>query len=128
MQHTMTKTSFFLLGWLGLSLAAHGAAPRANDYPTLERVLYVHECIAAHPGYSNYEMVSKCSCAIDAMAREVKYEDYMAMSTASKATTIAGERGGAIRDVESMQAIIKRYRARQAKVNAGCFISPGGRP
>ncbi len=49
---------------------------RANDFPTVDRVLYVQECMKTNPGPS-YEMVNKCSCALDALAREVKYEDYV---------------------------------------------------
>jgi hypothetical protein len=116
-----------LLFLLGLPLAAHGAshgtAP-ANDFPTVDRVLYVQECIAAHPGTSTFEMTHKCSCALDALAKEVKYAEYVDLSTASKATTIGGERGSYIRDSEKLQADIKRYRALQAKVNKGCFNGP----
>lgn len=104
-------------------MVAHGAAP-ANDFPTVDRVLYVQECIAAHPGTGSFEMTNKCSCALDALAKEVKYAEYVQLSTASKAATIGGERGGYIRDSEKLQADIKRYRALQAKVNKGCFIGP----
>lgn len=116
-----------LLGLPCLSIAVHAAAP-ANDFPTLDRVLYVQECIAAHPGTGNFEMTSKCSCALDALAREIRYADYVELSTASKATTIGGERGGYIRDSEKLQAEIKRYRALQAKVQKGCFIGPATGP
>ena len=123
----MTRT-LRLLCLLALPMAAHGAARHgaapANDFPTVDRVLYVQECMAAHPGASTFEMINKCSCALDALAKEIKYEDYVEMSTASKATTIGGERGGYIRDSEKLQAEIKRYRALQAKVNKGCFIGP----
>jgi hypothetical protein len=112
-----------LLCLLGLPMVAHGASP-ANDFPTVDRVLYVQECIAAHPGTGNFEMTNKCSCALDALAKEIKYAEYVQLSTASKATTIGGERGGYIRDSEKLQADIKRYRALQAKVNKGCFIGP----
>jgi hypothetical protein len=111
MRHTLAAT---------LCLAAFAA--HANDFPTVDRVLYVQECIAAHPG-PNFEMVNKCSCALDALAREVKFDDYTEMSTAAKATSIGGERGGYIRDVEMFQKDIKRYRELTAKVNKGCFIN-----
>jgi hypothetical protein len=118
------KKTLRLLFLLGLPMAAaHGASP-ANDFPTVDRVLYVQECIAAHPGTGNFEMTNKCSCALDALAKEIKYTEYVQLSTASKATSIGGERGGYIRDSEELQADIKRYRALQAKVNKGCFIGP----
>ena len=48
--------------------AITAAAP--EPYPTSERVLYVNQCMRDHPG-AFYEMVNKCSCAIDAMARDI---------------------------------------------------------
>jgi len=102
------------------ALAALPAA--ANDFPTLERVLYVQECMRAHPG-PQFEMVSKCSCALDALAKEVKFDDYVTMSTITNALTIGGERGGALRDNDSVKPEAKRYRELQAQVQKSCFIT-----
>lgn len=106
-----------------LPLAAIGlAAQAANDYPTVERVMYVHECMRQHPG-NHYEMVSKCSCVIDKIAEKVSYDDFESMSTATNANTIGGERGNAIRDVASVQDEIKRFRTLQAESKKACFIN-----
>jgi hypothetical protein len=99
------------------------AAVHANDFPTVDRVLYVQECMRAHPG-PQFEMINKCSCALDALAREVKHADYVTMSTISKAKSIGGERGGSIRDVPSLEPQAKRYRELQTKAEKGCFINP----
>lgn len=104
-------------------LSAAAAPALANDFPTVDRVLYVQECIRDNPG-PNFEMVNKCSCALDALAREVKYEQYMEMSTIAKAMSIGGERGNDLRDNETLKAPLKRYRELQAKVQKGCFINP----
>jgi hypothetical protein len=69
-------------------------------------------------------MVNKCSCALDALAREVKYDDYVNMSTIANAISIGGERGREVRDNESVKPQIKRLRELQAKVQQGCFITP----
>lgn len=111
-----------------LSLAAFAlstsAVPAvANDFPTVDRVLYVQECMRDNPG-PNFEMVNKCSCALDALAREVKYEQYVEMSTIAKAMSIGGERGNDLRDNDTLKAPLKRYRELQAKVQKGCFINP----
>jgi hypothetical protein len=103
-----------------------GGAARANDFPTADRVLYVQECMRAHPG-PQFEMINKCSCALDALARDVSYDDYVTMSTISKATPMAGERGGAIRDAPSLAPQVKRYRELQAKAEKGCFINSGAK-
>ena len=95
----------------------------ANDFPTVERVLYVQECMKANPG-PNFEMVNKCSCALDALAREVKYDDYVNMSTIVNAVSIGGERGSELRDNESIKPQIKRFRDLQARVQKSCFIAP----
>lgn len=99
------------------------ATARDNDFPTVGRVLYVQECMSTRPG-SNFEMTNKCSCAVDAMAAEISYEDYVTMTTMMKARSIGGERGGTLRDNESLDAPIKRYRDLQAKVLKGCFLTP----
>ena len=49
-------------------------------------------------------MVNKCSCALDAMAREVKHEDYVTMQTSFvNAISIGGERGSELRDNETVK-------------------------
>lgn len=103
-------------------LALSGVAA-ANDFPTVDRVLYVQECMKANPG-PNYEMVNKCSCALDAIAREVKHEDFVTMQTVVNAISIGGERGSELRDNETVKPQIKRYRELQAKAQQGCFIAP----
>lgn len=109
---------------LALTCAALGSAlanDTPNDYPTIDRVQYVQECMATHPG-PQFEMMNKCACAMDAMARELKYDDYMALSTAAKATSIGGERGSYIREAPALQKDIKRYKELQVKVEKGCFL------
>ncbi len=108
------------------ALSMAGAGAFANDFPTMDRVLYVQECIRLHPG-PQFEMIAKCSCALDAFASEVKYDDYVTISTVSKAMTIGGERGGAIRDAPSLAPLAKRYRELQLKSEKACFITPEAR-
>jgi hypothetical protein len=99
------------------------ALAQANDFPTVDRVLYVQECMRNNPG-PNYEMVNKCSCALDKLAGEVKFADYVNMNTIVNAVSIGGERGGTLRDNESLKPQIARYRELQAKARKACFIGP----
>jgi hypothetical protein len=96
---------------------------RANDFPTVDRVLYVQDCMRINPGPS-FEMTSKCSCALDNLAGEVKYDDYVTMTTVVNAVSIGGERGGELRDNETLKPHIKRYRDLQARAYKACFITP----
>lgn len=106
-------------------LLALGAAPAAaNDFPTLDRVLFVQECMRDNPG-QYYEMVSKCACALDALASEVSYEDYMKMNTSSLANSIGGERGSYIRSNDELRGEIRRFREIRARIYKGCFIGVG---
>ena len=106
-----------------LALAAFSAPARAaNDYPTLDRVVYVEACMAQHPG-PRYEMLAKCSCTLDKIASEVSFSDFETMATATNANSIGGERGSEMRDSEAMQNEIKRFRTLQSKAKQSCFIN-----
>ncbi|MCW5658401.1 MAG: hypothetical protein KIT60_11915 [Burkholderiaceae bacterium] len=103
-------------------LASAAAAAMANDFPTAQRVIYVQDCVKNNPG-PHYEMINKCSCALDALAREVKYDEYVTMSTIVNAMSIGGERGNDLRDNETLKPQIKRYRELQSQAYKSCFIT-----
>ncbi|ATE60789.1 hypothetical protein CCZ27_13305 [Thauera sinica] len=102
-------------------LAPPVSAARPNDFPTQERVLYVQECMQQHPG-DGYEMISKCSCALDAVASEIGYDEYTTLHTATLAQRIAGERGAVLRDNTAVGKEVRRLREIQARANKHCFI------
>jgi hypothetical protein len=93
-----------------------------HNYPTNERVIFVQACMRDHPG-GHYEMLNKCSCTIDSIAREVPFDDFTVMSTATNANSIGGERGSTIRDTEVLQVEIRKFRALTAKAKKSCFIN-----
>jgi ATP/maltotriose-dependent transcriptional regulator MalT len=99
-----------------------GGLVHANDFPTVDRVLYVRDCLRANPG-PQFEMINKCSCALDRLAEQVTYDEYVNLSTTANATTIGGERGAALRDNDGAQKDAKKFRDLQAKVKNSCFIS-----
>ena len=93
----------------------------ANDFPTQARVEFVLKCMRdskAPPEESMY----KCSCAIDAIADKVKYEQWVDMSTVANGMTIAGERGGVMRDIKGGRSIATSYRTLQEDAKKACFI------
>lgn len=108
------------LGLLLLGPFLFGMA-QANNYPTLARVEYVEQCQRSHPG-PGYEMRSKCSCAIDHIASQIRYEEFETLKTASDAMSIGGERGGALRDNASVKPMIARWRELQTQAARACFI------
>jgi hypothetical protein len=93
----------------------------AYDYPTVDRVEYVHGCMRDNPG-PNQEMVYKCSCVIDAIAKEMSYEEFVDTSTSANAFSIGGERGELVRNYDPTKKMAEKFRDLQAKAKKGCFI------
>jgi len=104
-------------------VAAGAAAPAtalAEGFPTSGRVEYVLECMQKHDG--KYEFLYKCSCVIDRIAEAMPYEDFVAMSTALRDQTLAGERGGVFRDAPTVKVMADRYKTIQATANKACHV------
>ena len=108
---------------LACALFSVTGAASANDFPTVDRVLYVQECMRSNPG-PNFEMVNKCSCALDRLAEQVKYDDYVTLTTVANAVSIGGERGSELRDNETLKPQIARWRTLQAQAQKACFLGP----
>lgn len=100
---------------------ACGAVP-TNDFPTIDRVLFVENCVREHPDRPHQEMLYKCSCAVDTIAGEFPYDEYVELSTAVDAGQVAGERGAAVRESTEGKSMSKRFRAARAKALSSCFI------
>ena len=94
----------------------------ANDFPTHARVDFVLACMRDNPEMAQ-EAIYKCSCAIDAIAAKVKYDEWVDLSTVANATTIAGERGGVVRDIKDGRKIIASFRELQDGAKKSCFLS-----
>lgn len=92
-----------------------------HDYPTNERVEFVLECMREHLGPA-FEMVQKCSCALDRIAEQLSFDDFITASTLAKAVSIAGERGSALRNNENAQADAGRFRSLYDRVRTKCMF------
>ena len=115
---------------LALALAAAAGAATAqdadrasHDYPTAERVIWVEACMREHPDAGHYEMLNKCSCALDFIARRLTFDEYDTMHTESLAASIGGERGAVFRDTPEVQDKIKGFRKLQSEAQASCMIA-----
>lgn len=114
------KTAFHLLA---AAIFVAACAPAcANDFPTVARVEFVLDCIKNGKASPN-EMAYKCSCAIDNIASKVDYETWVNLSTVALGTSIAGERGGVMRDMKDGRKLIGNYRDLQAQAKKACFIN-----
>ncbi len=117
MHKTLSTLMFAALGALAASEA------RAYDYPTAERVEFVLECMREYPG-PEFEMVHKCSCALDRIAEELSYDAFVEGSTLAKAVTIAGERGSVLRDNDAAQSDARKFRSIYKEARRKCMFRP----
>jgi hypothetical protein len=95
-------------------------AASADGYPTVDRVQYVLECMKNHEG--KYEYLYKCSCAIDAIAKNMPYDNYVEAASIARYSGMGGERMGVFRDSDEMRALAKKWKAVEAEANKACSI------
>ncbi len=107
--------------YLLLSACFATSLGHANDFPTRARVEFVLTCMS-ETKTSRQESMYKCSCAIDAIAAKVSYDAWVDLSTVANGTTIAGERGGVMRDLKDGRKLIASYRELQDSAKKACFI------
>ena len=112
----MRSSSLIVLLLLGVVAPAY-----ANDFPTRARVEFVLGCMRDSKA-SPQESMYKCSCAIDVIADKVHYSEWVDLSTISNGITIAGERGGVMRDMKDGRSIAASYRTLQEDAKKACFI------
>ena len=105
-----------------LCIAAVGAEPTMNDYPTVARVEYVNECIERSA--AGLASLYQCSCVIDRMARGFTYDDFVEAQTFSKYSTLPGEGGGLFRDSEKARRLAKLFRETENAAYRECGLKP----
>jgi hypothetical protein len=93
----------------------------ANDFPTRARVEFVLDCMRDSKAPPQ-EAMYKCSCAIDAIADKVDYRTWVDLATVANGMTIAGERGGVMRDMKDGRKIAASYRELQDAAKKSCFL------
>jgi len=106
-----------LLLFGSMPMAAH-----ANDFPTRARVEFVLNCMRESKA-PQQESMYKCSCAVDVIADTVDYAAWVELGTIASATTIAGERGGVVRDIKDGRKMIASYRELQENAKRRCFLA-----
>jgi hypothetical protein len=104
---------------LGLCIAPLGYA---NDFPTQARVEFVLTCMRESKA-PQPEAMYKCSCAIDAIADKVTYSQWVDLSTVANGITIAGERGGVMRDMKDGRKLAASFRELQDNAKKSCFLT-----
>ncbi len=111
--------------WLVLGFAAlvpvKLLAGDMSGYTTVMRVEFVLECMRDHPG-SEYELMNKCSCALDQLGKRYTAEAFVEARTTAQAISISGERGSVLRDNEQAHRLASQYRDSLAEAETDCFL------
>lgn len=94
--------------------------PAINDYPTVARVEYVNECIAANG--AKLASLYQCSCAIDRIATRLSYDDFVQAGTFARYATLPGEGGGIFRDSDQARKLAKLYREVEGEARRSCGL------
>jgi hypothetical protein len=122
MMHSACQVALALLGGTGVAWA--GTVPAGDlpghDYPTYARVEYVQECMLKNG--TELAILYKCSCAIDRIAKDLAYDDFVDWATFARNASLAGERGGIFRDSDEARNKTKRYRELEAAAYKACGL------
>ena len=111
---------FFLLPTLAVAasgISASGAS--AGDYPTEARVEYAVACMATNG--ETADALQRCSCAIDAIAAVLPYEEYVSAETVLRMRQTTGDRSGMFRGGGTMEGLVAELRRAEAEAEILCF-------
>jgi hypothetical protein len=100
----------------------HVQQASAHDYPTYERVQFALDCMQRNGGA--YDLIYKCSCAIDKVAEQFTIDEYVDMQTSLNASDMSGQRGGELRGNTQVRDSAKRYRQAVQAASQTCGIAP----
>ena len=103
------------------SSAAWSDPPSKQDYPTVARVEYVNECIGQNGG--TLAALYRCSCAIDKLAAQLSYDDFVEAGTYAKYAALPGEGGGIFRDSTEAKTRAKLYRELEGEARRSCGLA-----
>ena len=93
----------------------------AHDYPTIETVRFVVNCMAELGG-QNEQNLYACTCRHDALVSNMTYEEYDDAMVFEHNRQMPGERGGFVRDNERGQKQYKRLEQILDEASAQCPV------
>ncbi|HVF18291.1 MAG TPA: hypothetical protein VNA21_15325 [Steroidobacteraceae bacterium] len=118
--HLHAGTALIAAACLWSPTLAEAADAPTHDYPTHARVEYVQECIATHGG--KLSNLYQCSCALDRIAQQLSYDDFVESSTFAKYSSLPGEGGALFRDSDRARELAKRFRDTEAQALRSCGL------
>lgn len=104
-----------------VAAALFAGASMANPYPTLETVDHVLTCMKREGGQT-VDNLYACSCEIDAIAQQVKFEDFNEARTYEIYKRMPGEKGGIFRDNPRAAEIVGSLDKARDDARKRCFV------
>ena len=92
----------------------------ANDFPTVDRALFIQECMALENS-AKYETLYACACTLDKIAEEMSYSEYVEADSYWRMRNMRGERGGLFRSGQRAREIRKHFSDVKTLAEAVCF-------
>lgn len=102
-----------------LSVFLHSASATANDFPTQARAEYVFACMATNG--QTQEILAKCSCAIDAIANKMTFDEYVEAETVLSMRLAPGDRAAMFKESAWAADIISNFNEIQVEAEVECF-------
>ncbi len=93
----------------------------ANDYPTIESVRYVLDCMSELGGETE-ENLYTCTCRHDHIAANMKFEDFEQATFFERYNKMPGKRGGLVRDSEEGPKLREQLKQVKTDAAANCPV------
>ncbi|MBV7298898.1 hypothetical protein [Enterovibrio paralichthyis] len=118
----MKKAVSKISSLLAVMALAYSASATANDFPTVERVKFVQECMALKGGPSYVNMYG-CSCVIDKIADKMTFEQFAYDDAFVRLRNMRGERGGYFRSSKDSRQARSELLGLREEAEKQCFVA-----
>jgi hypothetical protein len=95
----------------------------ANEYPTVEMVRFVVNCMADNGG-QNEENLYACTCRFDEISSEMTFYEYEQVSVYTRNKAMPGEKGSVFRDLgKDTRDLRDKFEQVEKKAKSMCPIA-----
>lgn len=114
--HRLNLKIYFVFAFLFFG----NAQSFAEEFPTIDRVLYVNECVREQGG--GLDSLYKCSCVMDYFTQNLSYEEFDQMDASSHGIRTTGERSALWRDPKGVRDGIKKLKEIETTAKRNCNL------
>jgi hypothetical protein len=97
------------------------SAEGLNDYPTMDRVNYVLDCMDRHGG-PRIETLTGCSCEMDQVGGKMSYTEFVDANVYMQHRDMPGDKGGVFRDMPQGKDGFAKLEAARVDAEKICYV------